>query len=64
MRRCITCKVGLHVDCYESENIKPLHPLKADLFVCIPCMTLATVRVPEEEDDEGRTTKVILLFYV
>ncbi|XP_050545758.1 uncharacterized protein LOC126908004 isoform X2 [Daktulosphaira vitifoliae] len=50
--RCFTCKVGLHVECYESYESKPLHTLKDDMYVCIPCMTLATQRVPEEDDDE------------
>lgn len=42
------------MECYESYDKKPLHSLKADMFVCIPCMTLATQRVPEIEDDEGK----------
>ncbi|XP_060857446.1 histone-lysine N-methyltransferase 2A-like [Metopolophium dirhodum] len=51
LRRCITCEVGLHIICYESYEIKPLHKLETDMYVCIPCMTLATQINPEEEED-------------
>ncbi|XP_008186333.1 uncharacterized protein LOC100568619 [Acyrthosiphon pisum] len=50
LRRCITCEVGLHKSCYESYEIKPLHKLETDMYVCIPCMNLATQINPEEED--------------
>lgn len=50
-RRCLTCGVGLHTDCYESYEIKPLHKFESDVYVCIPCMTLAAQVNPEEKDE-------------
>ncbi|VVC43191.1 Zinc finger, RING/FYVE/PHD-type,Sterile alpha motif/pointed domain,Zinc finger, PHD-type, conserved [Cinara cedri] len=47
--RCITCKVGLHMHCYESYDIKPMQFVESD-YICIPCMTLATQKIPEVED--------------
>lgn len=32
------------------------------MYICIPCMTLATQRVPEVEDD-GKTTKSVYFIY-
>lgn len=72
MCRCITCKVGLHAECYEWYDIKPLHKLKTDMYICIPCMTLATQRVPgvekeeedEGEDEEGKITRIIYSFII
>jgi len=70
VRRCITCNVGLHLKCYESFDIKPLHTIQSEMYLCIPCMTLATHRVPEEgvveeeDDDEpldSRTSSISLL---
>ncbi|XP_025405178.1 uncharacterized protein LOC112679542 isoform X2 [Sipha flava] len=50
---CITCKVGLHSNCIESCRIKPLETIRnLGIFVCIPCLTLATDRLPEEEEEE------------
>ncbi|XP_022174070.1 histone-lysine N-methyltransferase 2A-like [Myzus persicae] len=50
-RRCITCEVGLHIICYESYEIKPLQKISNDMYVCFPCLTLATRINPEEEED-------------
>lgn len=61
---CITCKFGLHMHCYEAFEIKPLHSLKSDMFICIPCMTLATQRVPEVEEDEGIQLNYLSLIFI
>ncbi|XP_029345573.1 uncharacterized protein LOC100166730 [Acyrthosiphon pisum] len=58
-RRCITCEVGLHSICYESCDIKPLHKLETDMYVCIPCMTLATQINPEEEEEVVETVEPV-----
>ncbi|KAL5238876.1 hypothetical protein ACI65C_006286 [Semiaphis heraclei] len=57
-RRCITCKVGLHTICYESYEIKPLQKIATDMYVCIPCMTLATQINPEEEEGIVKAEKI------
>lgn len=49
--RCPTCDVGLHRKCFESYDIKPLQMIKPNVYVCIPCMTLGTQRVPGVEDE-------------
>ncbi|XP_050436211.1 uncharacterized protein LOC126842981 [Adelges cooleyi] len=51
LRRCITCKVGMHVECYDSCEIKPLQSLKDDIYLCIPCKTLATRKLDEDDYD-------------
>ncbi|XP_025208031.1 uncharacterized protein LOC112603595 [Melanaphis sacchari] len=48
MYHCVSCDVGLHSICYESYEIKPLHKVEPDMYVCIPCMTLAT-QINQEE---------------
>ncbi|CAI6363822.1 unnamed protein product [Macrosiphum euphorbiae] len=57
--RCITCEVGLHSDCYESCDVKPLHELNTGMYVCIPCMTLATQINPEEEEEVVEAVKAV-----
>lgn len=47
--RCITCNIGFHIECYESCDIEPLHNLNPNAYLCIPCLTLATHEVPEDE---------------
>lgn len=66
--RCITCNLGLHVNCYESFDPNPFHTVQAGVYLCIPCMTLATIRMPEEEEEEDdekpvdtRNTSISLL---
>ncbi|XP_015376031.1 PREDICTED: histone-lysine N-methyltransferase 2C-like isoform X2 [Diuraphis noxia] len=51
-RRCITCDVGSHTNCYESYDIKTMQCLQKDIYVCTPCMTLATQINSEEEEEE------------
>ncbi|XP_026823358.1 uncharacterized protein LOC113561247 [Rhopalosiphum maidis] len=51
MYHCVSCDVGLHSICYESNEIKPLHKVEPDMYVCIPCMTLAT-QINQEEVEE------------
>jgi len=51
MHHCVSCDVGLHNTCYESYEIKPLHKVEPDMYVCIPCMTLAT-QINQEEVEE------------
>lgn len=51
MHHCVSCDVGLHSTCYESYEIKPLHKVEPDMYVCIPCMTLAT-QINQEEVEE------------
>lgn len=54
--RCLSCKVGYHRKCYEGYDIKPMHAIKSCTsefsYLCIPCMTIATERIPEIEDIE------------
>lgn len=49
---CLICKVGLHLKCYEEYDIKPMHTIQPGSYLCIPCLTLATDRIPELEDDD------------
>jgi hypothetical protein len=51
MHHCVSCDVGLHSICFESYDIKPLHKVEPDMYVCIPCMTLAT-QINTEEVEE------------
>ncbi|KAL4092007.1 hypothetical protein QTP88_026592 [Uroleucon formosanum] len=59
LRRCVTCEVGLHSICYELCEIKPLHKLETDMYLCIPCMTLATQINPEEVNEAAETIEAV-----
>jgi len=47
---CMICNVGLHRKCFEECKDKPFQEIRINMHLCIPCMTLATEKLPEEEE--------------